>query len=49
LVVIAILVGSALLKQIDFKNLSVDKPVLAILYAIVLAVSVFLLVRRPKA
>ncbi len=51
-VVIALILGSALWKQFDFDTFTFDKPALAALYIIVLAASIYFLLRdlinRPK-
>ncbi|KFF04055.1 hypothetical protein [Flavobacterium reichenbachii] len=46
--VIAIILGVVLYKQFDFENLKFEKPVLAILYFIVFAFSVYYLVKNSK-
>ena len=43
--IVAIIVGVALCKQIDFKTMTVEKPALAVLYAVVFLFAVFVLVR----
>ena len=43
--IIAVIVGSALYKQIDFVNFSVQKPALAAIYAVTLGVSVYFLIK----
>ena len=43
--IVAIIVGVALYKQIDFKTMTVEKPALAVLYAVVFLFAVFVLVR----
>lgn len=49
--VVALIVGSALYKQIDFKTMTVEKPALAILYAVTLLFAGFVLGKnfRKKA
>jgi len=49
--IVAIIVGAALYKQIDFKTMTVEKPALAILYTVTLLFAVVVLVRnyRKKA
>ncbi len=51
MLVVALIVGSALYKQIDFKTMTVEKPALAILYTVTLLFAVFVLVKnfRKKA
>jgi len=44
--IVAIIVGVALYKQIDFKTMTVEKPALAILYAITFLFAVAVLVRN---
>ena len=43
--IVAIIVGVALYRQIDFKTMTVEKPALAVLYAVVFLFAVFVLVR----
>lgn len=43
--IVAIIVGSALYKQIDFKTMSVEKPALSVLYAVTFLFAVVVLVR----
>ena len=47
-IVVALIVGSALFKQIDFQNLTVEQPALSIIYGIVLVVSVLIMLEKPK-
>ncbi len=49
--IVAIIVGAALYKQIDFKTMTVEKPALSILYAVTFLFAVAVLVRnyRKKA
>lgn len=49
IVIIAIIVGSALYKQIDFENLTVEKPALSIIYLIVFLATVYMLVKSKKS
>jgi hypothetical protein len=49
LVVSAIIIASALYKQFDFQTLKFQKPALAALYIIVLAVSIGIMVRNAVA
>jgi len=44
--IVAIIVGVALYKQIDFTTMTVEKPALAILYAVTFLFAVFVLVRN---
>jgi len=44
--IVAIIVGAALYKQIDFKTMTVEKPALAILYTVTFLFAVFVLVRN---
>lgn len=48
LIIVAIIVGVALFKQIDFKNLTVAKPALAFIYLIVFVFSVTILIKNAK-
>jgi prepilin signal peptidase PulO-like enzyme (type II secretory pathway) len=51
MLVVALIVGSALYKQIDFKTMTVEKPALAILYTVTLLFAIFVFVKnfRKKA
>ena len=44
--IVAIIVGAALYKQIDFKTMTVEKPALAVLYAVTFLFAVVVLVRN---
>lgn len=44
--IVAIIVGVALYKQIDFKTMTVEKPALAVIYAVTFAGAVFVLVKN---
>ena len=44
--IVAIIVGVALYKQIDFTTMTVEKPALAILYAVTFLFAVSVLVRN---
>jgi hypothetical protein len=50
--IIAIILGSAIYKQFDFKNLKFEKPALAIVYIITFIACIFFLVKdyrnRPE-
>jgi hypothetical protein len=46
LTIVAIIVGVALYKLIDFKNLSVEKPVLASIYLITFLFSLFVIIKN---
>lgn len=43
--IIAIIVGSALYKQIDFKTMTVEKPWLAALYALTFLFALYILIK----
>jgi len=45
---IAIIVGSALFKQFDFKNLKFEKPALAIVYLLTFGFSLYFLIKHYK-
>ena len=47
--IVAIILGVTIYKQFDFEKLKFEKPALAIVYIIVFLVSVYILVRKPKA
>jgi len=44
--IVAIIVGTALYKQIDFNTMTVEKPALAILYAVTFLFAVIILVKN---
>lgn len=44
--IVAIIVGVVLYRQIDFKTMTVEKPALALLYAITFLFAVFVLVKN---
>lgn len=46
--IIAIILGSVLFKQFDFKNLKFQEPELAILYLIVFVASIYFLIKDYK-
>ncbi len=46
--IIAIIVGTALWKQIDFKTMTVDKTALSIIYLCTFLFSVFFLIRSLR-
>ena len=46
LTIVAIIVGSALYKQIDFQNFTVDKKALSAIYFVTFAASVFILAKH---
>ena len=47
-VIIAIIVGVALFKLVNFKDFEVEKPALAAVYAIVLISSIFFMIKKVK-
>jgi hypothetical protein len=46
--IIAIILGVTLFKQFDFKNLTFEKPALAVVYIIVFIFSVFAIIKNSK-
>ncbi|TDX86356.1 hypothetical protein [Epilithonimonas xixisoli] len=46
--IVAIIVGAALYKQIDFKTMTIEKPALSVLYAITFLFAVAVLVRNYR-
>lgn len=44
--IVAIIVGVALYRQIDFKTMTVEKPALAVIYAVTFAGAVFVLAKN---
>lgn len=47
-IVVALIVGSAFFRQIDFQNLTIENPALAAIYGITFIVSILLMLKRPK-
>ena len=47
-VIVALILGGALLKQFDFQNLTFEKPALAVLYIIVFIISIGLMIKKSK-
>ena len=48
LIIIGMVIGRALYKQLDFESVTFKKPTLAIVYIIVLVVSVYLYLKKEK-
>jgi hypothetical protein len=48
-IIIVIIIGSALFKQFDFENLEFEKPVLALVYIVTLAFSIYFIIRDYKS
>lgn len=46
--IVAIIVGAALYKQINFKTVTVEKPALSLLYAVTFLFAVFVLVKNYR-
>ncbi len=46
--IVAIILGVTLFKQFDFEHLKFEKPGLAIVYAIVFVISVYILIRNVR-
>jgi Ca2+/Na+ antiporter len=46
--IIAIILGSVLFKQFDFKTLTFEQPALAILYIVVFVTSIYFLIKDYK-
>lgn len=46
--IVAVIVGSALYKQINFSTMTVEKPALSILYGVTLLFAVFVLVKNLR-
>ena len=46
--IIVIIVGAALYKQIDFETLEVEKPALAIVYVVTLVATIYFMIRDFK-
>ena len=46
--IVAIIVGVALYRQIDFKTMTVEKPALSIVYAVTFLAAVFVLVKNLR-
>ncbi len=47
-VIVALILGGALLKQFDFQNLTFEKPALAVLYIFVFIISIGLMIKKSK-
>ena len=47
--IIAIVIASALFKLCDFKNLSINKPALALVYFITLVFTIYMIVKNKKS
>ena len=47
-VIIAVIIGGALLKQFDFQNLKFEKPAIAVVYIIALIISIGLMIKKSK-
>ena len=47
-VLLALIIGVALFKQIDFLNMTVEKPVLALVYLIGFLVSIGFMIKKTK-
>jgi len=47
-VVMAMILGGALLNQFDFQNLTFEKPALAVVYIIVFIFSIGLMIKKSK-
>jgi hypothetical protein len=48
LAIIAVILGITLLKHIDFKNFTLKKPVLDVVYFVMLAMCIYLIIRDYK-
>jgi hypothetical protein len=47
-IIIAIILGAALLKQFDFQRFKFEKPALAVIYMIVFVFSVAMIIKRYR-
>jgi hypothetical protein len=47
-VILALIVGVALFKQIDFQNMTAEKPVLALVYLIGFLISIGFMIKKTK-
>ncbi|MEH6511529.1 hypothetical protein [Maribacter arcticus] len=47
-VILALIIGVALFKQIDFQNMTVEKPVLALVYLIGFLISIGFMIKKTK-
>ena len=47
-ILFAVIIGVALFKQIDFQNMTVEKPVLALVYLIGFLVSIGFMIKKSK-
>jgi xanthine/uracil/vitamin C permease (AzgA family) len=48
LTIVAIIVGVALFKLIDFKNFTIERPALATIYFVTFAFSIYILAKHYK-
>lgn len=48
LIIIAIIVGGALYKQIDFQNYTVEKPALSVVYLITFVACVAIMIKNSR-
>tara|TARA_R110000765_G_scaffold222214_1_gene326306 strand:- start:465 stop:647 length:183 start_codon:yes stop_codon:yes gene_type:complete len=47
-VLLALIIGVALFKQIDFLNMTIEKPVLALVYLIGFLISIGFMIKKTK-
>jgi len=47
-VVIILIVGGALYKQIDFQNMTIEKPALALVYGIAFILGIVFMIKKSK-
>ncbi|SKB70012.1 hypothetical protein [Maribacter arcticus] len=45
-VILAVIIGAALFKQIDFQNMTVEKPLLALVYLIGFLISIGFMIKK---
>lgn len=48
LIIIAIIIGSAIIKDFDFENLKFEKPALAVVYILTLLMCVYFIITSIK-
>ena len=46
LIIIAIIIGSAIIKDFDFENLKFEKPALAVVYILTLLMCVYFIIKN---
>ncbi|WP_339841144.1 hypothetical protein [uncultured Maribacter sp.] len=47
-IILALIIGVALFRQIDFQNMTVEKPLLALVYLIAFLISIGFMIKKSK-